>query len=374
MTAPAVPDPATDARWMQVALTLAGRGAGNCWPNPHVGCVIVRDGRVVGRGWTQPGGRPHAESEALARAGAAARGSTAYVTLEPCAHHGRTPPCADALVEAGIARVVTALTDPDPRVAGAGHARLRAAGIAVTENVLGPAARRMQAGFLSRQMRGRPFLTLKLASSLDGRIATASGESRWITGPAARRRVHALRASHDAVMVGVGTALADDPDLRVRNLGIAHQPVRVVCDTRLRLPADCRLGRSARESPVWLVHAPEAPATAVAAWQATGARLLAAPEGPDGTLDPAAVLAALGAAGLGRVFCEGGGQLAASLLSAGLVDRLMAFSAGIALGAEGRPALGSMGVARIGDAPRFRLAGTEVLGADTAAIWDRDEA
>ena len=218
---------------MAHALALGQRGLGRTWPNPAVGCVIVHGGRVVGRGWTQPGGRPHAEVRALAQAGSAARGATAYVTLEPCAHHGHTGPCAEALIAAGVARVVTALQDPDPRVSGRGHAMLRAAGVAVTEGVLEPEARAVNAGFLKRVCHGLPLVTLKLATTLDGRIATASGESRWITGPEARRAVHALRLVHDAVLVGAGTARADDPDLTVRDLGATHQPVRIVIDSRL---------------------------------------------------------------------------------------------------------------------------------------------
>ncbi len=218
----------TDKRYMALALALGRRGQGNCWPNPAVGCVIVRDGRIVGRGWTQPGGRPHAEVEALAQAGALARGATAYVTLEPCSHHGKTPPCAEALIAAGVARVVAAIEDSDTRVAGQGFALLRAAGVEVTTGVLEDEAALDHAGFFMKTEQGRPFVTLKLASSLDGRIATATGQSKWITGPEARREVHAMRARHDAVMVGAGTARADDPSLTVRDLGIDHQPARVV--------------------------------------------------------------------------------------------------------------------------------------------------
>jgi diaminohydroxyphosphoribosylaminopyrimidine deaminase/5-amino-6-(5-phosphoribosylamino)uracil reductase len=212
-----------DERWMGLALALGRRGMGRVWPNPAVGCVIVRDGRVLGRGWTTDGGRPHAETQALAQAGDA-RGAVAYVTLEPCAHYGRTPPCAGALVAAGVARVVVATGDPDPRVAGRGLAILREAGIAVATGVREGEARRDHAGFLLRVTQARPFVTLKLAASLDGRIATASAESRWITGPAARTTVHAMRARHDAVMVGGGTARADDPLLTVRGMGARPQP------------------------------------------------------------------------------------------------------------------------------------------------------
>ncbi|WP_243695781.1 bifunctional diaminohydroxyphosphoribosylaminopyrimidine deaminase/5-amino-6-(5-phosphoribosylamino)uracil reductase RibD [Rhodovulum marinum] len=362
----------TDARFMALALSLGARGQGRTWPNPAVGCVIVNGDRIVGRGWTAPGGRPHAEPVALAQAGAAARGATAYVSLEPCSHHGQTPPCAKALVAAGVARVVTALEDPDPRVAGRGHAMLRAAGIEVATGVLEGAARRAHRGFLLNRTQGRPALTLKLASSFDGRIATATGESRWITGPEARRAVHAMRARHDAVMVGGGTARADDPDLTVRDLGVAHQPVRVVCTRRLDLPLDGRLARGADSVPLWLCHGADADPARVAAWTARGAHLIEVAVAPGGQLDPLAMLRALGAAGLTRVFCEGGGSLAASLLSAGLVDDLVGFTAGLALGAEGWPALGALGLGRLAEAPRFRLVETRAIGADVLHVWERD--
>ena len=357
-----------DARHMGHALALAARGLGRVWPNPAVGCVIVRQGRVVGRGWTQPGGRPHAEAVALAQAGAAARGATAHVSLEPCAHHGRTPPCAAALVAAGVARVVSALTDPDPRVSGGGHAMLRAAGVGVTEGVLAAPARVLQAGFLSRVLRGRPMVTLKLALTLDGRIALADGTSRWITGPEARRAVHRMRADHDAVLVGVGTARADDPDLRVRELGFGWQPVRVVADSRLRLSPGSRLVAGIDTAPLWLLHAPDAPGQG--AWRDRGARLLACEAASGGGLDPAAMLAALGAAGLTRVLCEGGGQLAASRLAAGLVDRLAVFSAGHVFGAEGLAGVGGLARAAIGP-PGFRLTGVRQLGGDLLHLWHR---
>ena len=361
-----------DSRFMRLALALGSRGLGRCWPNPAVGCVIVQGGRIVGRGWTQPGGRPHAEAVALAQAGAAARGATAYVSLEPCAHHGKTPPCAEALVAAGVARVVTALEDPDRRVAGRGHALLRAAGIAVTEGVEATAAARAHRGFLTRLGAGRPMVTLKLATSLDGRIATASGESKWITGPAARRRVHALRLGHDAVLVGGGTARADDPRLTVRDIGAGVQPVRLVASRRLDLPRDGRLAGSVAEGPLWLLHDPDQTRAASADyWRGLGARLVAVPAGGGRQLDPAAMLAALGAAGLTRVFCEGGGALGASLLAAGLVDALVVFAAGLALGAEGRPALGALGIGALAEAPRFRLVESAPVGDDVMMRWDR---
>ena len=330
----AAPD---DLRHMDHALRLAQRGLGNVWPNPAVGCVIVTAGRVVGRGWTQPGGRPHAECMALDAAGAAARGATAYVTLEPCAHHGRTPPCAEALVAAGIVRVVTALTDPDTRVAGRGHAILRAAGIEVIEGVRSAAAAEVQRGFLARVTQGRPMVTLKLATSFDGRIATASGESRWITGEAARRHVHLLRLTHDAVMVGAGTARADMPALNVRGFGPVRQPVRVVI-ANAPIPPLPREG--ANHGPLWVLPGP---------------------------VDKA--LADLGRRGVTRVFCEGGGQLAASLLGSGLVDQLVGYTAGVVLGGDGRAAVAPLGLGALADAPRFQLVETRALGSDVLHRW-----
>jgi diaminohydroxyphosphoribosylaminopyrimidine deaminase/5-amino-6-(5-phosphoribosylamino)uracil reductase len=355
---------------MAHALRLAARGLGQTWPNPAVGCVIVAGGRAVGRGWTQPGGRPHAETVALAQAGPAARGATAFVTLEPCAHHGRTPPCAEALIAAGVARVVTAAGDPDPRVAGCGHAMLRAAGIAVAEGVLAAEARRLNAGFLLRVAAGRPFVTLKLATSLDGRIANAAGVSQWITGPEARRRVHAMRARHDAVMVGIGTALADDPELTVRDLGVARQPVRIVLDSRARLPAASRLARTAATVPVWLLHAEgTAPGPDLAE---AGVRLVPVAAGADGRLEPAAALAALAAAGLTRILCEGGGTLAASFLAAGLVDEIATFTGGHAFGAGGTPALGPLPpAATLADPPDWTLVRSETAGRDLVTLWRR---
>ncbi len=348
------------------ALRLGARGLGRTWPNPAVGCVLVRDGRVLGRGWTQIGGRPHAETMALLQAGQAV-GATAYVTLEPCAHHGHTPPCAEALIAARVARVVTALTDPDARVSGKGHAMLRAAGISVTEGVLAAQARVANAGFLKRVTRGLPFVTLKLAATLDGRTATAAGESRWITGPEARRAVHLLRMTHDAVLVGSGTARADDPDLTVRDMGAAHQPLRIVLDSRLTHDPHSRLGHTARLTPVWLLHGPDAPAAACTAWEETGATLIALPG--DGHLDLTAALQALATRGLTRILCEAGGQLAAALIRAGLVDEVVLHTAGALIGQEGRPALGPLSLTALAEAPRLTLLSQRGLGNDVETRW-----
>ena len=357
----------SDLLHMRHALALGRRGLGNTWPNPAVGCVIVAENRIVGRGWTQPGGRPHAEAIALAQAGPLAQGATAYVTLEPCAHHGHTPACAAALIQAGIAHVVSAATDPDPRVSGQGHAMLRAAGIIVTEGVAGPEARRANAGFFSRIEQNRPQITLKLATSLDGRIATASGQSRWITGPEARRAVHALRGQHDAVMVGIGTALADDPDLTIRDLGYVRQPVRVVVDSGLRLPLTSRLVQRAREVPLWLCHADGAQGGAL---QAAGARLIPCPRSGAG-LKIGDLLGHLATAGLTRLLCEGGAGIAAALLAAGLVDELVLFTAGRLFGAAGTAAVANLGEVALGTPPAFQLIDQRPVGADLMQHWRR---
>lgn len=353
---------------MAHALRLAARGLGNVWPNPAVGCVIVRDGFVVGRGWTQPGGRPHAEVRALHQAGPLAEGATVYVTLEPCAHHGQTPPCAEALIAAKVARVVTALTDPDPRVSGQGHALLRAAGVTVTEGVMTPEATHLNAGFLKRVTQGLPFVTLKLAASLDGRTATATGESRWITGPEARRKVHAMRLSHDAVMVGSGTALADDPDLTVRDMGTVKQPIRIVLDRLLKHSPQSRLGRTAKDHPVWLVYGPSAPDAARKSWEATGATLIEVPE-TNGHLDLTAAVQALAQKGLTRVLSEGGSTIAAALVKAGLVDELAMFTGALLIGNEGHPALGHLFLKKLNRAPLLKFREIRNVGEDSLSLW-----
>jgi diaminohydroxyphosphoribosylaminopyrimidine deaminase/5-amino-6-(5-phosphoribosylamino)uracil reductase len=355
---------------MRAALALARRGLGTTWPNPAVGCVIVREGRVVGRGWTQPGGRPHAETEALFRAGQRARGGTAYVSLEPCAHWGRTPPCADALIAAGIGRVVAALEDPDPRVAGRGLRRLAGAGIAVESGLCAAEAAEINAGFLSRVRRGRPLVTLKLAATLDGRIATAGGESRWITGPAARERGHLLRASHDAIMVGSGTVLADDPLLTCRLPGLeGRSPVRVVLDRRQRIPPGARLVATARRAPTWLLTSPDADPARRARLIDHGVVVIDVPPDPAGGLDLAAALTALGERGLTRLLVEGGAQLAAALLRARLVDRLSWFHAPLLIGGDGVPALAALGRTGLADMPAFERVAVEAVGDDVLTTF-----
>ncbi|NUB00735.1 bifunctional diaminohydroxyphosphoribosylaminopyrimidine deaminase/5-amino-6-(5-phosphoribosylamino)uracil reductase RibD [Azospirillum melinis] len=364
---------------MRAALSLAARGLGRTWPNPAVGCMLVRDGAVVGRGWTQPGGRPHAETEALARARAfsgGAEGATAYVTLEPCNHYGKTPPCALALVEAKVARVVVACQDPDPRVAGGGLTRLRDAGIAVTTGICEAEALALNEGFFNRITQGRPLVTLKVASTLDGRIATATGKSQWITGPTARAWGHRLRASHDAILVGIGTALADDPELSCRLPGLEDRsPVRVVVDSSLRLPPTAKLATGARTIPTWVVTGPTPDSAAYSAraeaLTALGVELIPVAAGPDGRVDPAAAMTALAARGITRVLVEGGASMAGALLGAGLVDRLEWFRAASLIGGDGLPAVAGFGVEALAAMARFERTAVRSAGADLAESYRR---
>lgn len=345
---------------MAAALRLAARGLGRVWPNPAVGCVIVNQERVVGRGWTQPGGRPHAETEALRRAGEAARGATAYVTFEPCAHHGQTPPCAEALVAAGIGRVVIGCPDPDPRVAGKGVAILRTAGIEVVEYVMREAAETLNQGFLTRLSADRPMVTLKIAASIDGRVATASGHSRWITDEPARRLGHLLRANHDAIAVGSGTVKADNPLLTCRLHGLEDtSPVRVVFDGQLATSPDSQLVSTSDRVPTWLVTTKAAPKANRKALAETDVEIIDVGGHRDGSIDMADALEALAARGVTRVLVEGGPRLATVFLKAGLADRVAWFSAPIALGGDALPALGDLGFDRVDEA--FRLVPDDIM-------------
>jgi len=366
----APPASADDLGAMRAALALARRGLGTVWPNPAVGCVIVEERQVVGRGWTQPGGRPHGETEALRRAGDAARGAAAYVSLEPCCHWGRTPPCVDALITAGVRRVVVALEDPDPRVAGEGLRRLRAAGLDVEVGLCAKEAAEVNAGFLSRLRLGRPLVTLKFATSLDGRIATASGESQWISGPPARERAHALRASHDAIMVGTGTAVADDPQLTCRLPGLDHRsPVRVVIDRHLRIPPAARLIADAHVVPTWVLTLPSADPDRRAAFLASRVTLIDVDPDRTGQVDLAAALTALGERGITRLLVEGGAGLAAAFFRARLVDRLVWVHAPLAIGGDGIPAIAGLDLAALADAPAFERLSTETIGDDVLTTF-----
>jgi diaminohydroxyphosphoribosylaminopyrimidine deaminase/5-amino-6-(5-phosphoribosylamino)uracil reductase len=332
-----------------------------------VGAVLVRDGRAVGEGFHQAVGRPHAEAVALAAAGGAAAGATCYVTLEPCAHHGRTPPCADALVAAGVARVVAAMADPDRRVAGAGLARLRAAGVEVEVGPGAAAAGEQNAAYLTHRRLGRPRVTLKAAASLDGKVAAPDGTSQWITGPAARADAHRLRAEADAVLVGAGTALADDPRLTARLPGFdGRQPLRVLADAAGRVGTGGHLFDG--EAPTLVATTPSAPAAAVEAWAAAGAEVLLCKEAPAG-INLEDLARRLGERGVLELLVEGGPRLQASLWAAGLADRLVWYLAPLAIGGDRAPGLlGGSGAATLAGARRLRLASVDRLGDDLRVV------
>ena len=360
-----------DQQWMRLGLGFGERGLGRTWPNPSVGCLIVRDGLPIARGVTGNGGRPHAESVALKRAGNRSSGATAYVTLEPCSHAGETGPCTELIIGSGIARVVTPFDDPDGRVSGNGHELLRKAGITVESGCLEREAMHSHLGFLLRVVQGRPMISLKLAHSLDGKVATGSGESKWISGPASRRLVHVLRARHDAVLVGKGTALLDNPRLTPRGIGVGNFPVRIVLDTNLSTPADSNLGMSARTGAVWICHGAAASGTRRDAWRATGAETIECGASQCGRLDLADVMARLADRGLTRIFCEGGPELATSLIRGGLVDRFLGFTAGIALGSDALPMFRVLDCSDIRDAHRFELRHQRRVGDDVLGVWSR---
>jgi len=362
---------AADRRYMELALALGRRTLGQTWPNPAVGAVVVKDGVIVGRGWTAPGGRPHGEPQALARAGAAARGATVYVTLEPCSHHGKTPPCADALIAAGVVRVVSAIEDPNPEVAGQGHARLRAAGIVVDVGMCADEARHAHAGHILRITAGRPHVALKLAVSADEMIGAAGHKPVAITGDAARTKVQLQRAHSDAILIGVGTALSDDPELTCRLPGMEKlSPVRVVLDRHLRLPPSSKLVRSARATPLWLFAERWGEPSEVAVLTAGGVELESAPANDRG-LDLHVVLKELARRGITRLMVEGGAQVAASFVAADLVDEVWLYRSKKVVGSDGVPALDGIPLNNLTQSPRFRARASEDVGEDHLTVYER---
>ncbi|HKS19338.1 MAG TPA: bifunctional diaminohydroxyphosphoribosylaminopyrimidine deaminase/5-amino-6-(5-phosphoribosylamino)uracil reductase RibD [Bradyrhizobium sp.] len=363
---------AADKRFMQLALTLGRRGQGRTAPNPAVGAVVVKDGIIVGRGWTQPGGRPHAEPEALKRAGQAACGATLYVTLEPCSHVGKSPPCVDAVIASGIARVVSAIQDPNPEVAGQGHAKLRAAGIAVDIGLCAAEAARDHAGHFSRVRDKRPHVILKLAVSADDKIGAAGHKPVAITGEAAKSRAHLLRARCDAILVGIGTVLADDPLLTCRLPGMeARSPVRVVLDRSLRIPGTSRLVHSARQTPLWVVASETAEAAAATKLGAAGAQVIRVAATSTSGLDLSAVLRTLGEKGITRLMVEGGARVASSFVAAGLADEIWLLRGPETVGADGVAALDALQLTAITQSPAFKVRGSETLDRDTLTIYER---
>jgi diaminohydroxyphosphoribosylaminopyrimidine deaminase/5-amino-6-(5-phosphoribosylamino)uracil reductase len=365
---------AADARFMQLALTLGRRGQGRTWPNPSVGAVVVKHGVIVGRGWTQPGGRPHAEPEALKRAGEAARGATLYATLEPCSHFGKSPPCADAIIAAGVARVVSAIEDPNPEVAGQGHAKLRAAGIKVDIGLGAAEAARDHAGHFRRVREKRPHVILKLAVSSDDKIGAAGHKPVAISGDVAKARVHLLRAQCDAILVGIGTVLADDPLLTCRLPGMeVRSPVRVVLDRALRIPGSSKLVHSARETPLWVMTSNLSEAPAAMKLGAAGAQVIrvATTTAPPPGLGLKAVLHALAEKGITRLLVEGGARVASSFVAANLVDEVWLLRGPDPVGADGVPALDALPVSALTQSPAFKRRASETLQRDTLTIYER---
>jgi diaminohydroxyphosphoribosylaminopyrimidine deaminase / 5-amino-6-(5-phosphoribosylamino)uracil reductase len=370
MTAPEGQD--EDRRWMDAALNLGERSLGPAAPNPAVGAILIKDGAVVGRGVTAPGGRPHAERIAIAAAGEAARGATLYVTLEPCSHFGSSPPCADAIIEAGIARVVSPMDDPNPRVAGQGHARLRAAGIMVTVGPGFAQARRDHRGHIMRVTAGRPCVTLKLAETADGYASGGPHDARLrITGQIANLRVQIMRATHEAIMIGVETALADDPALTVRLPGLERKPWRVVLDTHLRLPTGSRLARSVTDLPTLTIGGPEAPRDAAARLADCGVVVERVGLDAEGHVDLNEALRALSARGVTRAFSEGGPRVAARLIELGLADDIVVITAEKPLGRPGIPSLSEEARAGLMEPERYRPVQTMIYGPDTMRVWER---
>lgn len=360
---------ADDARFMSLAFTLGRRGLGNAWPNPAVGAVIVKDNVIVGRGWTQAGGRPHAEVEALRHAKKAAQGATMYVTLEPCSHQGQTPPCADAIIKAGIARVVSALEDPNPEVAGKGHERLRAKGITVDIGLGADEARRVHAGHIMRVTNSRPYVLLKLAVSADGKAGLAGRKPAAITGEAARVRVFQMRAASDAIMVGIGTVLSDNPQLTCRLPGMFERsPVRVVLDAKLKLPLATSVVATVRETPTWVFTSSKPSAIAEEILQQKGCKVFRVGD-VDGQLDLDEVLKVLAEQGITRLMVEGGPKVAGAIAAAGLVDEVALLRGEKTIGANGIEPLEGMPLN--GFTGQLHARASEKLGPDTLEMFER---
>ncbi|MEE2698849.1 MAG: bifunctional diaminohydroxyphosphoribosylaminopyrimidine deaminase/5-amino-6-(5-phosphoribosylamino)uracil reductase RibD [Pseudomonadota bacterium] len=364
-----------DLASMRTALSLARRGLGNVWPNPAVGCILVRNdlnNRIVGRGWTQAGGRPHGEIEAINRAQKLAEGSVAYITLEPCNHHGETPPCSESLINAGIKRCVIAIKDPDPRVLGSGINRLREAGIDIELGVCEKDAKEINAGFFLRIQKGRPLFTLKTATTIDGRIATSRGKSKWITGKKARAFAHKLRANHDAIMIGIRTALIDNPLLSCRLPGLEElSPIRIVADTNLRLPNDCALVKTAATIPTWVITKSIVDLDRCSQLEDLGVNIIKIDIDKTGHLDLDELVTELGNKGLTRVLVEGGGALAAAMIKKNLIDELAWFRSAKIIGGDGLGAIAPFGINEISKAPTFFCDSIARIGDDIFETYRR---
>ena len=360
-----------DKKWMSVALSLAKRTKGATWPNPNVGCVIVKDDKLIGRGWTAPTGRPHAETQALKSAGAASANSTAYVTLEPCAHTGKTKPCTSSLIRANVARVVIATRDPDPRVSGQGLKLLKNAGISITEGILKDEACYEHFGFFNRILNGKPKITLKLATSLDGKIATKNNESKWITGERSRKLTHLYRMQSDAVMIGSRTAIMDDPSLNVRHITTKQQPAKIIIDTTLKTPLTSKIFQSANEFKTIICCGHNVDQSLVSIWINQGSKIIKCKTNMDGKIDLIDAMKQLGTIGINNIFCEGGASLATSLLKADLIDEFISMTSGLLIGANGRSVVGNFDNLSISKLPILKLRESYKYGQDVVSIWSK---
>ena len=360
-----------DKKWMSVALSLAKRTKGATWPNPNVGCVIVKDDKLIGRGWTAPTGRPHAETQALKSAGAASANSTAYVTLEPCAHTGKTKPCTSSLIRANVARVVIATRDPDPRVSGQGLKLLKNAGISITEGILKDEACYEHFGFFNRILNGKPKITLKLATSLDGKIATKNNESKWITGERSRKLTHLYRMQSDAVMIGSRTAIMDDPSLNVRHITSKQQPAKIIIDTTLKTPLTSKIFQSANEFKTIICCGHNVDQSLVSIWINQGSKIIKCKTNIDGKIDLIDAMKHLGTIGINNIFCEGGASLATSLLKADLIDEFISMTSGLLIGANGRSVVGNFDNLSMSKLPILKLRESYKYGQDVVSIWSK---
>jgi diaminohydroxyphosphoribosylaminopyrimidine deaminase/5-amino-6-(5-phosphoribosylamino)uracil reductase len=360
-----------DKKWMSVALSLAKRTKGATWPNPNVGCVIVKDDKLIGRGWTAPTGRPHAETQALKSAGAASANSTAYVTLEPCAHTGKTKPCTSSLIRANVARIVIATRDPDPRVSGQGLKLLKNAGISITEGILKDEACYEHFGFFNRILNGKPKITLKLATSLDGKIATKNNESKWITGERSRKLTHLYRMQSDAVMIGSRTAIMDDPSLNVRHITTKQQPAKIIIDTTLKTPLTSKIFQSANEFKTIICCGHNVDQSLVSIWINQGSKIIKCKTNMDGKIDLIDAIKHLGTIGINNIFCEGGASLATSLLKADLIDEFISMTSGLLIGANGRSVVGNFDNLSISKLPILKLRESYKYGQDVVSIWSK---
>ena len=360
-----------DKKWMSVALSLAKRTKGATWPNPNVGCVIVKDDKLIGRGWTAPTGRPHAETQALKSAGAASANSTAYVTLEPCAHTGKTKPCTSSLIRANVARVVIATRDPDPRVSGQGLKLLKNVGISITEGILKDEACYEHFGFFNRILNGKPKITLKLATSLDGKIATKNNESKWITGERSRKLTHLYRMQSDAVMIGSRTAIMDDPSLNVRHITTKQQPAKIIIDTTLKTPLTSKIFQSANEFKTIICCGHNVDQSLVSIWINQGSKIIKCKTNMDGKIDLIDAMKHLGTIGINNIFCEGGASLATSLLKADLIDEFISMTSGLLIGANGRSVVENFDNLSISKLPILKLRESYKYGQDVVSIWSK---